>query len=173
MFASIIWRFCVAKSSKKYLFKKNRPSSRYRRKAGGVTTPANSREIFFHCKVQFCDPLEKFVAYVELRPLPLFGSGMPQRSSTRPVVKGRALVARARPLGGANVDDAFRNSIRNFALVILRCHRPRFLRAYCVALPYRAFAWRLRGQRLASAPPPCSGRRCRCGTPNQARTCGA
>jgi hypothetical protein len=64
MFAGTIRRFGVARSSKKYLFKKIVLRCGIEGKFGGVTTPAQSHENVFRSEVKFCDPLEKFVAYV-------------------------------------------------------------------------------------------------------------
>ena len=71
----------------------------------------------------------------------------PQRLQLDPVARPRP-GGRGAATGGANVDDAFRRSIRNFVFVIVRCHRHGFLRADCAAFPSRrrrAFAERLDG----------------------------
>src|SRR4029079_13343554 len=140
---------------------------RYRRKVGGVTTPAESRENVFCCEVKFCDPLQKFVTYVCAQATATLWVRIPTTLRPRPGGHEPRPGGRGAATGGANVDDAFRHSIRNFALVILRRHRFRFLTTDCLALPSRssrAFAVRPRAPKppLARAAFAPAGRKTTC-----------
>jgi len=143
MIAGTIWRFGVVRSSKKYLFRKNRP----RFGIGGklaVWQHLPSLAKVFCCEVKFCDPLQKFVTYVWAQATATLWVRIATTLRARPGGHEPRPGGRGAATGGANVDDAFRHNIRNFVLVIFRCHRPGFLRTDCVALPspFCAFAGR-------------------------------